>query len=170
MPSTAGPGEESVLPSALACLSFLCRERHVRVGREDLREALGKEDALDLDAVVRCGRRAGLSIDTGPANVEAVRHPPSPVLMRHGNGRFVLVAAMDDDNAYLIDPRTRNARPVPRAAFLDACNDEAGFLAESKDAADEAFTLRSVAGHMLRNKAEFAPLVEIGRASCRERV
>ena len=159
-PSTsAGPGPESALPSALACLSLLCRERNVRFNRRGLREALAAEPTLDLDAVVRCARRAGLSIDTGTASAEALRHPGSPVLMRRREGRFVLVAAMDDNNAWLLEPRTGNARPVPGAAFVDACHDEAAFLAESTDTVDETFTLRSVAGHLLRHKAELGPLV-----------
>ena len=159
-PSTsAGPGPESALPPALACLSLLCRERNVRFNRRGLHEALADEPTLDLDAVVRCARRAGLSIDTGPASAEALRHPRSPVLMRRREGRFVLVAAMDDNNAWLLEPRTGNARPVPGAAFVDACHDEAAFLAESTDTVDETFTLRSVAGHVLRHKAELGPLV-----------
>ena len=159
-PSTsAGPGPESALPSALACLSLLCRERNVRFNRRGLRESLVDEPTLDLNAVVRCARRAGLSIDTGTASAEALRHPRSPVLMRRREGRFVLVAAMDDNNAWLLEPRTGNARPVPGAAFVDACHDEAAFLAESTDSADETFTLRSVAGHLQRHKAELGPLV-----------
>ena len=88
-----------------------------------------------------------------------LRHPHSPVLMRHRDGRFVLVAAMDDDNAYLIDPRTGNARQVPSVAFLEACDGKAAFLREPKDEANESFTLRSVARHVLRRKAEFGPLI-----------
>ena len=159
-PSTsAGPGPESALPSALACLSLLCRERNIRFNRRGLRKALADEPTLDLDAVVRYARRGGLSIDTGTASAEALRHPRSPVLMRRREGRFVLVAAMDDNNAWLLEPRTGGARPVPGAAFMDACRDEAAFLAEPTDSADETFTLRSVAGHLLRHKAEFGPLV-----------
>ena len=159
LPSAAGPDAESALPSALACLSYLCRKRNLRVNREDLREALAGERTLDLDAVVACGRRAGLSIDTGPVSVDALRHPPSPVLMRRRDGRFDLLAAMDDDNAWLLEPRTGNARTVPGAAFVEACHDEAAFLAPPEDAADEGFTLRSVAGHVLRHKTELGPLV-----------
>ena len=76
LPSAAGQEAESALPSALACLSYLCRERNIRVNREDLREALAGERTLDLDAVVACGRRAGLSIDAGPVSVEAFAPPP----------------------------------------------------------------------------------------------
>ena len=155
----AGPESDSALRSALACLSLLCRERNIRFNRRGLRDALADEPTLDLDAVVRCARRAGLSIDTGPASTEALRHPRSPVLMRRREGRFVLVAAMDDSNAWLLEPRTGNARPVPGAAFVEACHDEAAFLAEPTDTADEGFTLRSVAGHVLRHKAELGPLV-----------
>ena len=54
--SAAGQEAESVLPSALACLSYLCRERNIRVNREDLREALAGERTLDLDAVVASRR------------------------------------------------------------------------------------------------------------------
>ena len=155
----AGPEPDSALPSALACLSLLCRERNIRFNRRGLREVLADEPRLDLDAVVRCARRAGLSIDKGPASTEALRHPRSPVLMRRREGRFVLVAAMDDSNAWLLEPRIGNARPVPGAAFVEACHGEAAFLAEPTDTADEGFTLRSVAGHLLRHKAELGPLV-----------
>ena len=159
LPSSSAQEAEPALSSALACLSYLCRELDIRVNREDLREALADKRTLDLDAVVTCGRRAGLSIDTAPVSVEALRHPRSPVLMRRREGRFVLVAAMDDDNAWLLEPRTGNARSVPGAAFVEACHDEAAFLAPPEDAADEGFTLRSVAGHVLRHKAELGPLV-----------
>ena len=159
LPSSSAQEAEPALSSALACLSYLCRELDIRVNREDLREALADKRTLDLDAVVTCGRRAGLSIDTAPVSVEALRHPRSPVLMRRREGRFVLVAAMDDDNAWLLEPRTGNARSVPGATFVEACHDEAAFLAPPEDAADEGFTLRSVAGHVLRHKAELGPLV-----------
>ena len=79
--------------------------------------------------------------------------------MRRRDGRFVLLAAMDHDHAYVIEPRTGNARPVPKAAFLDTCDDKAAFLAEPDGAEDRAFSLRSIAGHVLRRKAEFGPLV-----------
>ena len=147
------------MQSALACLSFLCREWNLRVNRGDLREALRSEDILDLAAVVHRGRRAGLSIHTAPANVEALRHPTSLVLMQRRDGRFVLVAAVDDDNAYLVESRTGNARPVPRAGFLSACGEEAAFLKPPAVTANEAFTLRWVVRHVLRHKSEFAPLV-----------
>ena len=159
LPSSSAQEAEPALSSALACLSYLCRELDIRVNREDLREALADKRTLDLDAVVTCGRRAGLSIDTAPVSVEALRHPRSPVLMRRREGRFVLVAAMDDDNAWLLEPRTGNARSVPGATFVEACHEEAAFLAPPEDAADEGFTLRSVAGHVLRHKAELGPLV-----------
>ena len=159
LPPAAGQEVEPALASALACLSYLCRERNIRVNREDLRESFDGERTLDLDAVTTCARRAGLSIETGPASAEALRHPRSPVLMRRRDGRFVLVATMDDDNAWLLEPRTGNARPVPGAAFVDACHDEAAFLAPSEDTTDAGFTLRSVAGHVLRHKAELGPLV-----------
>ena len=157
--SAAGPDAESALPSALACLSYLCRERNIRIDREDLREALAGRRTLDLDAAVACGRRAGLSIEAGRVSVEALRHPRTPVLMRRRDGRFVLVAAVDDDNAYLIEPGTGNARSVPGAAFVEACHDEAAFPAPPDEAAAEGFTLRSVAGHVLRHKAVLGPLV-----------
>ena len=152
-------GEDVALSSALACLSFLCRERDIRIGREDIREALEKDSPLDLASAVRCARRAGLRLDIGPASVETLRHPHSPVLMRRRDGRFVLLAALDDDTAYLIEPRTGNARPLSKSSLLDACGEEAAFLAQAADTADEAFTLGSVADHLMRHKAEFGPLV-----------
>ena len=60
----SGDEKEAALLSALACLLFLFRKRDIHVNREALHEAMAKEGTLDIDAAVRCGRQAGLSIDT----------------------------------------------------------------------------------------------------------
>lgn len=49
--------------SAAACLSYLCREASLRIGQEEILAEISRESPLDLKAVARCGRRAGLSLE-----------------------------------------------------------------------------------------------------------
>ena len=161
-PHPAGPmtGEEDpVLKSAAGCLMFLCRERGLRANRAELLDRLGNKEPLDLDGVVRCARGIGLPLRQGPVSVEALRNPAAPALVQGGNGRFALVAAVDDDNVWLIDPRNGSGRAVPRAGFLAGCSPFVAFSPDRVEEDGEGFSLRSVAEHLLRNKAVFGPLV-----------
>ncbi len=157
-PGPAGD-EDPVLRSAVGCAMFLCREHGLHTDRAGLLDRLRQERPLDLEKVARCIRRAGLPLRLEPASEETLRHPPAPALVQGGNGRFALVAAVDEETVWLIDPRG-DGRPVPKADFLGACSDMAAFAPEpSETASSGGFTLRSVAEHLLRNKAVFGPLV-----------
>ena len=147
---------DPALQSATSCLWFLCREESLGVGRDDLHQELEKEAPLDLNAAVRCGKRAGLSLDIRSVGPDELRHPHEPVLMQRRDGRFVLVAAIDDERAWLLEPRTGNARAVPREPFINSCDGQAAFWIQNEAA---TFTLQSVVGHVLRNKVVFGPLV-----------
>lgn len=155
-----GSGEDGpALMSAAGCLMFLCRECGLRANRAQLLDRLRPEEPLDLDGVARCARRVGLPLHLGPASAETLRHPVAPALVQGGNGRFALVAAVDDENVWLIDPRGGNGRAVPKAGFLAACSPLAAFSSDRIADHDKGFSLRSVASHLLRNKAVFGPLV-----------
>ena len=147
------------LMSAAGCLMFLCRERGLRANRAELLDRLRKEEPIDLEGVLRCARAVDLPLRPGPASAEALRHPAAPALVQGGNGRFALVAAVDDDNVWLIDPRSGNGRSVPKGGFLAGCSPLAAFSPDRVTDDDEGFSLRSVASHLLRHKAVFGPLV-----------
>ena len=145
--------------SAAGCLSYLCREASLRIGREEILAELSRESPLDLKAVARCGRRAGLSLEVRTFDAADRPRISTPALMQHRDGRFVLLARADGDNAYLIEPRSGNARPVPWPRCWSDVTGEAAVLSEAPDPADHAFTLRSIAEHLFRHKAVFGPLI-----------
>ena len=145
--------------SAAACLLFLCAGQSLRANRHEILRDLTREGTLDLNAAVRCGARAGLALDVKTLSPEDWRHLSAPILVRRRDGRFVLVAGADDDNVYLTEPRSGNARAVRRAAFVEDCGSVAAVPARTADATDQAFTVRSIAGQLLNNKALFGPLV-----------
>ncbi len=153
----AGIGDPSA--SAAACLLFLCAGQSLRANRDEILRNLTAEGTLDLNAAVRCGVRVGLALEVKTLSAEDWRHLSAPVLVRRRDGRFVLVAGADDDNVYLTEPRSGNARAVRRAAFVEDCGSVAAVPSRTGDATDQAFTVRSIAGQLLNNKALFGPLV-----------
>ena len=152
-----GGGDPSA--SAAACLLFLCAGQGLRTSRGEILRHLTEEKTLDLNAAARCGARAGLALEVKTLSPEDWRHLSAPVLVQRGDGRFALVAGADDDNVYLIDQRSGNARATRRAAFVEDCGSAAAVPAKTTDAARETFTVRSIVWHLLNNKALFGPLV-----------
>ncbi len=145
--------------SAAACLLFLCAGEGLRTSRGEILRDLAKETPLDLNAAVRCGARAGLTLEVRTLSPEDWRHLSAPVLVQRGDGRFVLVARADDDNVYLIEHRSGNARAMRRAAFVEDCGSVAAVPARTAETSDPAFSVRAIAGQLLNNKALFGPLV-----------
>ncbi len=145
--------------SAAACLLFLCAGEGLRTSRGEILSDLAKETPLDLNAAVRCGARAGLTLEVRTLSPEDWRHLSAPVLVQRGDGRFVLVARADDDNVYLIEHRSGNARAMRRAAFVEDCGSVAAVPARTAETSDPAFSVRAIAGQLLNNKALFGPLV-----------
>ncbi len=145
--------------SAAACLLFLCAGEGLRTSRGAVLRDLAKETPLDMNAAVRCGARAGIALEVKTLSPEDWRHLSAPVLVRRRDGRFVLVAGADDDNVYLMEHRSGNARAVRRAGFVEDCGSVAAVPARTADATDQAFTVRAIAGQLLNNKALFGPLV-----------
>ena len=162
-PSGTGPPQPPVeaiadpRASAASCLLFLCREQSLRVNREDILDDLARQSTLDLDTVARCGNRAGLSLKVESVDPNQWRHLSGPALVRRKDGRFALVAGADDESVYLVENRSGHARGVRRAAFAEEWSGEAAVHADPPT--DRAFTLRSIAEHVLDNKAVFGPLV-----------
>ena len=152
-----GGGDPSA--SAAACLLFLCAGQGLRTSRGEILRHLTEEKTLDLNAAARCGARAGLALEVKTLSPEDWRHLSAPVLVQRGDGRFALVAGADDDNVYLIDQRSGNARATRRAAFVEDCGSAAAIPAKTTDGAHETFTVQSIVGHLLNNKALFGPLV-----------
>ncbi len=153
----AAAGDPSA--SAAACLLFLCAGEGLRTSRGEILRDLAKETPLDLNAAVRCGTRAGLTLEVKTLSPEDWRHLSAPVLVQRGDGRFVLVAGADDDHVYVIEPRSGHARATGRAAFVEDCASTAAIPAMTADATEQTFTVRSIVEHLLNNKALFGPLV-----------
>ena len=126
-----GGGDPSA--SAAACLLFLCAGQGLRTSRGEILHHLTEEKTLDLNAAARCGARAGLALEVKALSPEDWRHLSAPVLVQRGDGRFALVAGADDDNVYLIDPRSGNARATRRAAFVEDCGSVAAVPANTTD-------------------------------------
>jgi len=145
--------------SAAACILFLCGEESLRANRDVILHDLGGESPLDLRAAVRCAERAGLSLEVKSMASEDWRHLSGPALVQRLDGRFGLIAAADDDNVYLIEHRTGNTRPVRRSVFMEQWAEEAAVQRKTPDSEDRAFTLWSIAEHVLNNKAVFGPLI-----------
>lgn len=158
-PEQPAPAAGDLSVSAAACLLFLCAGEGLRTNRDELLREFAREAPIDLNAAVRCGARAGLALEVRTLSPEDWRHLSAPVLVQRGDGRFVLVAGADDDNVYLVEHRSGNARALRRAAFVEDCGSVAAVPARTAAATSQAFTVRAIAGQILSNKALFGPLV-----------
>ncbi len=128
MPHSTSDRQE--MDTAVQSLVIAARLHGVAADGEQIRHQAGvPERCLDTLELMRSARRLGLKARRVRADWGRLSRLPLPAIARHGDGHFVVIAALRDDRVLIHDPLERRPLALPRKLFESAWSGELILLA-----------------------------------------
>ena len=107
--------------TGLRCLVNMARFHGLAADAAQIRHALGStDDVLDTQGLLRAGRLLGLKLRSVESGWSRLAKTPLPVIARHVDGHFFILAAIKDDKVLVQDPLEPRPLTLPRELFETA--------------------------------------------------
>ncbi|UXY13914.1 type I secretion system permease/ATPase [Chitiniphilus purpureus] len=116
---TPPPGPPPAFDTALACLVMLARLHQVAIEPEQLRHEYGSAgQPMGETEVLLAARRHGLKAKAVHTRFERLDRTPLPAMAQTIDGRFVILARLDNDHVLYQDPQVGRPQQCSKAEWL----------------------------------------------------
>lgn len=100
-----GPGAAPSLDSGLACLVMLARFHNVAASSEQLAHEFAEDGrAFGSTELLQAAKKLGLKAKVASSKCERLSHTPLPTIAASVDGRFFIIARIEDGKALIHDP------------------------------------------------------------------
>ena len=147
------------LNTAAGAVLYFARLAGKRMHRPKIIRDLSEAGDFGLTQLTDFAGVAGIGFSLETIETETVSELTGPILTEHSNGRFLILAALDVENAQVIDSRTDRVNLVPRDAFLKSWTGAAARPKDEEIVAGEDFTLKAIAQFVIQKRAVFSTLI-----------
>ncbi|HEC19585.1 MAG TPA: type I secretion system permease/ATPase [Gammaproteobacteria bacterium] len=113
------------IDSGLSCLLILARLHGVSAEQQQLQhEFSATGEAFDTGDILRAAKLLGLKARSVTSNWSKLSKTTLPVIARHKDGHFFVLAKMDEEKVLIQDPLEQRPLTLPRAMFEEAWSGE----------------------------------------------
>ena len=111
--------------TGLECLAMIARFHGLAADTGRLQHEFSEAgEPLGMDELLRAARYLGLKARKRTSEWRRLSTTPLPVLARHKNGRFFVIARLGDDRVLVHDPYEDRPQTLPRDVFEEAWSGE----------------------------------------------
>ena len=110
-----GLGATPAVDSGLACLVMLARFHNVAASPEQLTHEYAEDGRqFGRAEMLLAAKKLGLKAKSARSSLSRLSHTPLPAIATDNDGRFFIIARLDDGKALIHDPQSQ--RPTVTAA------------------------------------------------------
>jgi len=148
--------------TGLLCLVLVARYHGLAAQAAQLRHALGlSEGVAGIPEIVRAGRSLGLRTKALLTGAERLSGLPLPAIAQHSDGRFFILAGVQDDRVLIHDPLEQRPQTLPRPLFDQAWSGHVVLLTRraAVDDNDAGFGLAWFASAVVKHRRLFGEVM-----------